>query len=81
VNGSRGRNAKNIEATRCSPHTFRYTFAVEFLRAVGNVFSLQQPLGHTSLHMTNRYVALAQGDIENQHRQFSPVERLKGRGK
>jgi len=71
--------AAKIEAARCSPHTFRHTFAVEFLRAGGNVFSLQQILGHTSLHMTNKYVALAQADIENQHRQFSPVERLKGR--
>lgn len=72
--------AAKIEATRCSPHTFRHTFAVEFLRAGGNVFSLQQMLGHTSLHMTNKYVALAQADIENQHRQYSPVERLR-RGK
>ena len=78
--GRLGQTAK-IAAARCSPHTFRHTCAVEFLRAGGNVFSLQQMLGHTSLHMTNRYVALAQADIENQHRQFSPVERLKGRGK
>jgi site-specific recombinase XerD len=75
-----GKSAR-ITASRCSPHTFRHTFAVEFLRAGGNVFTLQQMLGHTSLHMTNRYVALAQADIENQHRQFSPVERLRGRGK
>lgn len=71
-----GQSAK-IQAARCSPHTFRHTFAVEFLRNGGNVFSLQQILGHTSLHMTNRYVALAQADIENQHRQFSPADRLK----
>ena len=70
--------AAQLQAARCSPHTFRHTFAVEFLRNGGNVFSLQQILGHTSLHMTNRYVALAQADIENQHRQFSPADRLKG---
>lgn len=69
--------AARIEACRCSPHTFRHTFAVMFLRAGGNTFTLQQMLGHTSLHMTNRYVALAQADIENQHRQFSPADRLK----
>jgi len=71
--------AAKIEATRCSPHTCRHTFAVEFLRGGGNVFSLQQLLGHTSLHMTNRYVALAQADIEAQHRAYSPVDRLRGR--
>ena len=65
-----------IQATRCSPHNFRHTFAVSFLRNGGNAFTLQQMLGHTSLHMTNRYVALAQADIENQHRQFSPADCL-----
>lgn len=66
-----------LSAVRCSPHTFRHTFAVEFLRAGGNVFSLKELMGHTTLHMTNKYVALAQADIENQHRQFSPADRIK----
>lgn len=65
-----------IQTTRCSPHTFRHTFAVQFLRNGGNTFTLKEMLGHTSLHMTNRYVALAQADIQNQHRQFSPGDRL-----
>ncbi|MEQ1821730.1 MAG: tyrosine-type recombinase/integrase [Fimbriimonadaceae bacterium] len=69
----------NLEATRCSPHTLRHTFAVMFLRAGGSVFSLREMLGHTDLSMTNRYVSLAQADVQNQHRQFSPVERLRGR--
>ncbi len=59
-----------IQATRCSPHTFRHTFAVQFLRNGGNTFTLKEMLGHTNLHMPNRYVALAQADIQNQHRQF-----------
>jgi site-specific recombinase XerD len=50
--------------------------AVEYLRAGGNVCSLKELLGHTTLAMTNRYVALAQSDVEAQHRQFSPVDRL-----
>jgi site-specific recombinase XerD len=65
-----------IQVTRCSPHTFRHTFAVEFLRAGGNVFTLQQLLGHTGLQITQRYVALAQADIQAQHRQFSPGDCL-----
>lgn len=65
-----------INATRCSPHTFRHTFAVECLRNGGNTFSLMLILGHTSLHMTNKYVALAQADIQQQHHQFSPADRL-----
>jgi|SRR5579871_5190753 len=74
-----GRSAK-IEATRCSPHTFRHTFAIEFLRNGGNQFTLMQILGHTQMRQTARYVALAQADIENQHRQYSPADRIKLRG-
>lgn len=65
-----------IEGVRCSPHTFRHTFAIEFLRAGGNVFTLKELLGHTSLTISNRYVALADADIEKQHRLFSPVEAM-----
>jgi integrase len=63
-----------------APHV-RHTFAIEFLRAGGNVFTLQQILGHTHLAMTQRYVAVAEADVVNQHRRFSPVERLKGRSR
>ncbi len=71
-----GKSAK-LEAVRCSPHTFRHTFAVEFLRNGGNQFTLMQLLGHTQMKQTARYVALAQADIEEQHRQFSPADRLR----
>ncbi|MEN6415838.1 MAG: tyrosine-type recombinase/integrase [Armatimonadota bacterium] len=66
-----------IQSTRCSPHTFRHTFAIEFLRGQGgNLFALKELLGHTSLTICNRYLALAQADLERQHRQCSPADRL-----
>lgn len=69
--------AAGIQAARCSPHTFRHTFAMEFLRAGAHLFTLQQLLGHTTLSMSQKYVALAQAEIESQHRQFLPADRLK----
>jgi site-specific recombinase XerD len=69
--------AAKIRVTRCSPHTARHTMAIEYLRAGGNVFALQQLLGHTGIQMTQRYVALAQADVEAAHRQFSPADRLR----
>ena len=68
-----------IETTRCSPHTFRHTMAVSFLRNGGQVFALKEILGHTDLKMTNRYVALAQADIAKQHQKFGVVDNLKRR--
>jgi len=71
-----GRQA-GIEQVRCSPHTFRHTFAIEFLRNGGNQFTLMYLLGHTNTKMTARYVAIAQADAARQHAQNSPVDRLK----
>ncbi len=75
-----GDNA-GIEATRCSPHTFRHTAAIWFLRNGGNMFSLQQMLGHSDLKMTSNYLAIADADVQVQHTKFSPVERLKRGGR
>jgi site-specific recombinase XerD len=66
-----------IVGTRCSPHTFRHTFARQYLMCGGDVFSLQRILGHTSLEVVKLYVNLEAGDIAQQHRKFSPVDRLR----
>lgn len=68
--------AAKLTGVRCSPHTMRHCFAVSFLRAGGNVFTLQTLMGHQSLSMTQRYVAIAQADVIRQHSQYSPVAHL-----
>ena len=61
---------------RCSPHTLRHTFARAYLVNGGDAFSQQRILGHTTLDMVKRYVALAEGDLVARHRAASPADRL-----
>ena len=65
-----------ITGVRVSPHTFRHTMAVTFLRNGGDVFSLQRILGHSSLEVLRGYVNLAQSDISRVHQRNSPADNL-----
>ena len=49
-------NRLAIEGVRCSPHTLRHTFSVNYLRSGGNLFYLSKILGHTSVKTTERYL-------------------------
>jgi site-specific recombinase XerD len=67
------RIAQRAGVAKAHPHRFRHTFAISFLRNGGNAYALQMMLGHSTMEMVKRYLALAQADVEAAHRQASPV--------
>lgn len=58
------------------PYDLRHVFALEFLRNGANSFAVQQSLGHSSMEMTRRYVALVNNDLKAEHAKASPIDRL-----
>ena len=58
-------------------HKLRHSFALQYLLAGGDAFSLQRILGHTSMEMTRNYVNMLSDDLVEQHRLHSPMDRLR----
>lgn len=67
----------NIKNVRCSPHTFRHTFAKMSVQNGADIFTLQRILGHKTLDMVRRYVNMFGNDVKEAHERFSPVENLR----
>jgi integrase/recombinase XerD len=68
--------AAGVEVTKRGPHMFRHTFAVEYLRGGGDVFSLKRILGHANISTTEAYIHFVASDISVKHAMVSPVRML-----
>ena len=61
-----------VNGVRVSFHTFRHTFAVNYLRSGGNLFYLSKILGHSSVTTTERYLqSLGVEDLRAVHDRLS----------
>jgi site-specific recombinase XerD len=67
--------------TRLSAHKLRHTFATLTLKYGGNLEYVRRILGHTDIKTTEIYLDVADKDIAEAHKQFSPVVNLGLRNK
>jgi len=70
------RLAKASGVSRLHAHLCRHTFAINYLLNGGDISSLREILGHSTLEMVNHYLHFTSSQITAQHHQYSPMDRL-----
>lgn len=61
---------------RTSVHSFRHSFARNYIIAGGEVTKLQKLLGHSTVSVTMKYVKLYGNDLKNGYEEFNPLNNL-----
>ena len=69
--------ARRSGVNRLHAHLCRHTFAVNYLLNGGDIFSLREILGHTTLEMVNHYLHFTSSQITERHHKFSPMDKMK----
>jgi len=70
------RLAKRSGVKRLHAHLCRHTFAINYLMNGGDIFSLREILGHTTLDMVNHYLHFTTSQITTQHHKYSPMDKF-----
>ena len=66
----------NVGIPRIHPHLLRHSFGTDWLIHGGDLFSLQEVLGHSDLETTKVYVEMSRVQLDVKHRAISPFDRL-----
>lgn len=69
------RKAK-VADRKLGAHTFRHSFATNYIAAGGDPLSLQKILGHAEITTTTRYVGLSTEELQKKHQAHSPFQQM-----
>lgn len=72
------RLARRAKVTgRVNPHSFRHGFARQYLMNGGDLATLSQTMGHSSISVTVEFYArFARHELAQQHKKFSPITNI-----
>ena len=65
-----------ISGKRFSPHTFRHTFATNWIRNGGSLPSLQRVLGHTDVSTTGIYLSWSDNAVLQENNICCPLDKI-----
>lgn len=63
-----------LTGEKISSHTWRHTFAKNYLLNGGDIFSLSAILGHSDIETTKQYLNLNDAEIKLQHARYNPLD-------
>ena len=66
-----------LSGKRYSAHIWRHTFAKSYLLNGGDLFTLQEMLGHADIETTKIYINLTKQEVKMQNEQFNPLDNTK----
>lgn len=61
-----------------TPYQLRHTFATYFVQGGGDIFTLQDLMGHSDIRMTRRYTEIDDTQKKKAHSVYTPINALSG---
>ncbi|WP_088226124.1 tyrosine-type recombinase/integrase [Desulfosporosinus sp. FKB] len=71
-----GKQANIDPRIRVSPHTFRHTYAINYLKNGGSTASLREQLGHRTIETVEKYLYWSSDDKLEEFQKYSPLDNM-----